>query len=153
MLPHRNVQYDGFQWRVNVVRDCIESYVSDEESTRLYAFFNQFADSPRKASSLAQFLSRVGVGFAGGCDVVHPQVQRAQRGPAGADRVGGEGAQRVPAHLHQRRAEHRGAAPRRRATHAHLRLQQVQVGRLRPLSRRYHSKTLGRVTTGEATHR
>lgn len=122
MLPHRNVQYDGFQWRVNVVRDCIESYVSDEESTRLYAFFNQFADSPRKASSLAQFLSRVGVGFAGGCDVVHPQVQRAQRGPAGADRVGGEGAQRVPAHLHQRRAEHRGAAPRRRATHAHLRL-------------------------------
>ncbi|KAK8812515.1 hypothetical protein WA538_003729 [Blastocystis sp. DL] len=55
-----NVQYDGFQWRVNVVRDCIESYVSDEESTRLYAFFNQFADSPRKASSLAQFLSRVG---------------------------------------------------------------------------------------------
>ncbi|KAK8789742.1 hypothetical protein WA171_001833 [Blastocystis sp. BT1] len=55
-----NVQYDGFQWRVNVVRDCIESYVSDEESNRLYAYFNQFAESPRKASSLAQFLNRIG---------------------------------------------------------------------------------------------
>lgn len=59
----RNVQYDGFQWRVNVVRDCIESYVSDEESSKLYSFFSTFADSPKKTASLSQFLSRVGVGL------------------------------------------------------------------------------------------
>ena len=59
----RNVQYDGFQWRVNVVRDCIESYVSDEESSKLYAFFNSFADSSKKSVSLNQFLSRVAVLF------------------------------------------------------------------------------------------
>ena len=65
----RNVQYDGFQWRVNVVRDCIESYVSDEESSKLYAFFNSFADSSKKSVSLNQFLSRVAVLFF--CRVFH----------------------------------------------------------------------------------
>ena len=54
------MQYDGFQWRVNVVRDCIESYVTDEESAKLYAFFTQYAAAPRRASSFAQFLARVG---------------------------------------------------------------------------------------------
>lgn len=58
----RNVQYDGFQWRVNVVRDCIESYLNDDESSRFYAYCNHFVESPRKSSSLPQFLNRVGVG-------------------------------------------------------------------------------------------
>ena len=60
-MKGRNVQYDGFQWRVNVVRDCIESYVTDEESFKLYAYFNAFAESPKKAASLTQFLTRCGV--------------------------------------------------------------------------------------------
>ena len=63
-LKGRNVQYDGFQWRVNVVRDCIESYVTDEESSKLYSYFNAFAESPKKSASLSQFLTRCGVATA-----------------------------------------------------------------------------------------
>ena len=128
LLIRRNVQYDGFQWRVNVVRDCIESYVTDEESSKLYAYFNTFTQSPKKSASLSQFLTRCGVHLLTMIHlVVDPQIQRAQLRPPGPHRVGDQRPERVPSHLHIRDPEHGGASSRRGATHAHLRLQQIPL--------------------------
>lgn len=74
----RNVQYDGFQWRVNVVRDCLESYCSDDELNRLFSFLNSFTDSSRKAISFSQFLTRIEVENRLAWHVVDPQTQSAQ---------------------------------------------------------------------------
>ena len=106
----RNIQYDGFQWRVNVVRDCLESYCSDDELNRLFSFLNSFTDSSRKAISFSQFLTRIEVENRLVWHVVDPQTQSTQLRFARVNGMGHQGTERIPADQHLGRSKHGGSS-------------------------------------------
>ncbi len=42
---YRETHYDGFQWRANVLRDCLDVYLTDEEHFAFYESLNKFVIS------------------------------------------------------------------------------------------------------------
>ena len=93
-----------------MVRDCLESYCSDDELNRLFSFLNSFTDSSRKAISFSQFLTRIEVENRLAWHVVDPQTQSTQLRFARVNGMGHQGTERIPADQHLGRSKHGGSS-------------------------------------------
>lgn len=104
-----------------MVRDCLESYCSDDELNRLFSFLNSFTDSSRKAISFSQFLTRIEVENRFDWQhLVDPQTQSAQLRFARVNGMGHQRTERVPVDQHLGRSKHGGSSSRRRKAHVDL---------------------------------